>query len=42
MNESLPNSERLANQGFYLPGGVGIKKEEIETVARYLKQFLLS
>ena len=41
-NKSLPNSERLANQGFYLPSGVGIKKEEIETVARYLKQFLKS
>ena len=41
-NKSLPNSERLANQGLYLPSGVGIKKEEIETVARYLKQFLKS
>ena len=41
-DESLPHSERLANQGFYLPSGVGIKEQEIETVARYLKQFLKS
>ena len=39
-SESHPNSERLANQGFYLPSGVGIKEEEIEIVAEYLGKFL--
>ena len=37
---SLPNSEFLARNGFYLPSGLGITETEIRTVAHCLKDFI--
>ena len=36
----LPNTERLGRSGFYLPSGIGITDEEINTVAETLKTAL--
>ena len=38
--EKHPNAELLANKGFYLPCGLGIKQHEIEYVANCLLRIL--
>lgn len=37
-NEHCPNSERIAEKGFYIPSGLGIREEEMEYIADKLKQ----
>jgi perosamine synthetase len=39
-NQSLKNSEQLAEKGFYIPAGVGISEEEIQKVANSLIEIL--
>ena len=31
-----PNAERIAEKGFYIPSGLGIKEEEQEIIAKKL------
>lgn len=33
-NESYPESEKLAEKGFYLPSGMALEEERIERVAK--------
>lgn len=35
---SCPNAERISERGFYIPSGLGITDEQIETVAQAVKQ----
>jgi perosamine synthetase len=35
-HEHCPNAERIARRGFYLPSGVGLTEEEVDTSARAL------
>ena len=37
-DKSLPNSEYLAEKGFYLPSGLGISEEEVKIVSIELKK----
>jgi len=39
-NVSLPNSEHLSLNGFYLPSGLGIKKNELKFVAERINKLL--
>lgn len=39
-NQTLKNSEQLAEKGFYIPAGVGISEKEIEEVANSLIKIL--
>jgi perosamine synthetase len=39
-NESYPVAERLARRGFYIPSGLGISEEQIETAAKRLISIL--
>ena len=36
-NESYPNAEKIARNGFYVPSGLGLKDEEIDRVIEVLK-----
>lgn len=36
--ESCPNAERIAERGFYIPSGLAITDEQIETVARAVRK----
>ena len=38
--ESYPNSEYIADKGFYLPSGMALQKGDIEQVAKKLKEVL--
>ena len=38
--DKYPNSEYLANNGFYLPSGLGIKNNEIDYIAKTLNNIL--
>lgn len=38
--ESYPNAEYMARNGFYIPSGLGLTDEEIETVAETLKKII--
>lgn len=40
VNESLPNSEKLYEKGFYIPSGLALTKEQIEKVAKTLREIL--
>ena len=35
-NDVHPNSERLAERGFYVPGGLALTEEQISTVSEKL------
>jgi perosamine synthetase len=35
-NDFHPNAERLAERGFYVPGGLALSEEEITTVSEKL------
>lgn len=37
-NESCPNAEKIAERGFYIPSGIGLKVQEQEIVSDALKQ----
>ncbi len=37
--EQYPVAERLARNGFYIPGGCGLTEEELETVSKAISQF---
>ena len=39
-NESFPVAERIARRGFYLPSGIALSEEQIETVARKVKSLM--
>ncbi|KIA95104.1 aminotransferase DegT [Pedobacter kyungheensis] len=39
-NESYPIAEELANKGFYLPSGLGLKQEELIRVTEVLKAII--
>ncbi len=39
-NESYPVSEKLSENGFYIPSGIGLRKNQILTVAKNLKNIL--
>lgn len=39
-NVSCPISENISRRGFYIPSGLGIKNEEIDTVVTVLKKIL--
>lgn len=39
-NEHYPNAEYLARKGFYIPSGLALTREQIETVAEKLKKVL--
>ncbi|SVE09346.1 uncharacterized protein METZ01_LOCUS462200 [marine metagenome] len=41
-DESHPNAERLAERGFYVPGGLTLTEEEIDRVAEVLRGVLES
>ena len=38
--DSHPNSERIAEQGFYIPSGIGISDEQIQKVANSLLEII--
>ncbi|MEG1847139.1 MAG: DegT/DnrJ/EryC1/StrS family aminotransferase [Lachnospiraceae bacterium] len=38
-NESCPNAEIIAEQGFYIPSGVGLTEEDIVIVSNSIKEF---
>ena len=38
-NESYPEAEKLARQGFYLPSGLGLTDDQIEIVSASVKAF---
>lgn len=38
-DESYPNAEKLARNGFYLPSGLGIEQEDLERVVSVLKKY---
>lgn len=40
LNDDLPNSEKLYERGFYIPSGMAITKEQIEEVAKSLREVL--
>ena len=40
VNEKYPVAENLAEKGFYIPSGLGITNEQINTVAKKLKQII--
>ncbi|MFN6379292.1 MAG: DegT/DnrJ/EryC1/StrS family aminotransferase [Flavobacteriales bacterium] len=40
-NEIYPNAEKLARNGFYVPSGLGITNEEIDTVCEVIASFKL-
>ncbi|MFI5152022.1 MAG: DegT/DnrJ/EryC1/StrS family aminotransferase [Chitinophagales bacterium] len=40
LNEQYPVADRLARRGFYLPSGLALKPEQIETVSKALKKIL--
>ncbi|WP_222718356.1 DegT/DnrJ/EryC1/StrS family aminotransferase [Aliarcobacter vitoriensis] len=40
VNEHLPNSEKLYEIGFYIPSGLALTKEQIEEVAKTLREVL--
>jgi perosamine synthetase len=42
MNEKFPVAEKLARQGFYIPGGAGIEQHDMETVTASIADFFLS
>lgn len=37
-NENYPESERLAEKGFYIPSGMALEEEQIERIAKVLKE----
>jgi len=39
-NERYPVGERLARRGFYIPSGLGLSEEQIETAAKRLISIL--
>ena len=39
-NEKYPVAEKLARQGFYIPSGLGLTDNEIDTVAHELRQII--
>jgi perosamine synthetase len=39
-HEHCPNAERIARRGFYLPSGVGLTEEEVDTAARALLEIV--
>lgn len=41
LNESFKNSEKLYEMGFYIPSGLGLKKEQIQKVSDTLHEVLL-
>ena len=40
-NEKYPNAEKLYNRGFYIPSGLGITDQQIEAVAKTIKEVVL-
>jgi perosamine synthetase len=40
LNENYPVAERIARRGFYVPSGLALKTEDIETVSLALKKIL--
>ncbi|PWS31665.1 DegT/DnrJ/EryC1/StrS family aminotransferase [Pedobacter paludis] len=38
-NESYPNAEKLARNGFYLPSGLGTEEEDLERVVSVIKNY---
>jgi perosamine synthetase len=40
LNETYPNAELMAENGFYVPSGLGIKDYEIKEVARIVREIL--
>jgi len=40
-DESYPVAERIARRGFYIPSGLGLTVEQLEIVAKNLKEILL-
>lgn len=40
-NENYPNATKLYERGFYIPSGIAITKEQIEKVAKILKEVLI-
>ena len=41
LNETYPVAENIARNGFYIPCGVGITSEEVETVAEELREIVI-
>ena len=37
-NSTYPNAEKLASNGFYLPSGLGLTKEEIKVVIKSINK----
>jgi len=40
VSESCPVAERIARQGFFIPGGLALTDEQMERVAETLKTIL--
>lgn len=40
LDDHYPNAEKLARRGFYIPSGLGLTDEQLETVARSVKKVL--
>jgi perosamine synthetase len=38
-DERYPVAEKLARNGFYVPSGVGLTQEELETVSKTICEF---
>jgi len=38
--ETQPNAERLAQRGFYIPSGMALTDEQIQTAAQRVKRML--
>jgi len=39
-NEHYPIAEKLAHRGFYIPSGLGLTEEQMNTTVRILKRLL--
>ena len=38
-NESYPNAEKIARNGFYLPSGLGLKDDEVDFIIKKMQDF---
>ena len=41
-DENYPNAEYLARKGFYIPSGLALTQEQMETVVRKVKKVVSS
>jgi perosamine synthetase len=39
INEQYPNAEKIARNGFYIPSGLGLQMQEIDTIVEFFKLY---